>query len=692
MADEYLKVTFTADSAPFDKAAAAVQKGADKTEAAMEKAAATADAASKKLATSVAVSGDAAAASADKISKKFGNLFGEGALPAQAAVASSAIQSVAKAAETSAVAADTHAKAHTSWANTVAAAATRLRDTMSAALGAVGKAATGTGNVVAAAGGVIGSAGMLMGNSLANAAAKGNAAAAVHQRASLAVSAAWAAAAAAVALSVNRAVTEASQITNLSQLTGASTADLQRLKFAVEQTGGTFAGLTAAVKSYGETLNEAATEPTSKAASALRLMGVDLRDGTTGAFKDFNTLLLDVADKFRGYQDGASKAALGQAIFKGSFDTLLPLLNKGADGIRQLGIEAERTGAVWDAAMIQKLEEQHRGLQAFTSALTRLGAELAAILPKLTEFVDWATSAAQKLKASFANPLDEVQQLKTGIASITAEIEALNKHGAPLINRLIGETTETMLANAEARLSSMQAKLSELQGQDRPKFEVPINRTDEWNTKVVPPDLNVMKAQRDEVDDFISRLQGLPVLMGESFAFDAKPFEQAMQKVIAAEQAGALATRDATRMKMQLKKQEQDVILDTASLAASTLTAVFGQSKLAGIASAIVNTAVGVTKALSSAPPPWNFIQAGLVAAAGAAQIATIRSTSETGGGSVAPVSAAGAAAPAEQATQQQTLFVEGINPNGLFTGDVVKSLADRLLQYQRDGGRVVLS
>jgi hypothetical protein len=34
---------------------------------------------------------------------------------------------------------------------------------------------------------------------------------------------------------------------------------------------------------------------------------------------------------------------------------------------------------------------------------------------------------------------------------------------------------------------------------------------------------------------------------------------------------------------------------------------------------------------------------------------------------------------------------VQGIDPNAIFMGDQVRALAERLLQYQRDGGLVVL-
>lgn len=56
-------------------------------------------------------------------------------------------------------------------------------------------------------------------------------------------------------------------------------------------------------------------------------------------------------------------------------------------------------------------------------------------------------------------------------------------------------------------------------------------------------------------------------------------------------------------------------------------------AQIFAITSAIIDTALGVTKALGSAPPPYNFIQAALTAAAGAVQIATIKSQKFADGG-----------------------------------------------------------
>jgi hypothetical protein len=50
------------------------------------------------------------------------------------------------------------------------------------------------------------------------------------------------------------------------------------------------------------------------------------------------------------------------------------------------------------------------------------------------------------------------------------------------------------------------------------------------------------------------------------------------------------------------------------------------KAKVVAIANAIINVALGITKALSALPPPFNLVLAAITAAAGAAQIAMIRS------------------------------------------------------------------
>ena len=126
----------------------------------------------------------------------------------------------------------------------------------------------------------------------------------------------------------------------------------------------------------------------------------------------------------------------------------------------------------------------------------------------------------------------------------------------------------------------------------------------------------------------------------------------------------------------------------------------FRSRKAAGIASAVVNTAEGVTRALSSAAPPVNFANAAAVAASGAAQIAAIsRQTMGGGGGGGSVPSPSQSDRGTEEGSrdgggerQERRLIVSGMEPNQLFTGEAVRSLMDEIAQAQEDGYKAVLA
>lgn len=129
------------------------------------------------------------------------------------------------------------------------------------------------------------------------------------------------------------------------------------------------------------------------------------------------------------------------------------------------------------------------------------------------------------------------------------------------------------------------------------------------------------------------------------------------------------------------------------------LSTIFGNNKAIAIASAVINTAEAVTKALSAYPPPVSFAMAGLQAAAGAAQIATIRSTTEKGGGSVSASSGAvsgaassvAAAQPSAQAAApaQQAAFIQIEGDS--FSRDGVLKLIEKINDAQADGAKLTV-
>jgi hypothetical protein len=123
-----------------------------------------------------------------------------------------------------------------------------------------------------------------------------------------------------------------------------------------------------------------------------------------------------------------------------------------------------------------------------------------------------------------------------------------------------------------------------------------------------------------------------------------------------------------------------------------------GLAKAFGIAQALINTYVGVTKALSTLPPPASYAAAAATLAQGMAQVASIRSVSDTGKGGGGAVSSAGSGAAATAASSAGGGSQPGgnsvyINLQGQSFGrDQVRDLVKQIADFQKDGGQVVFA
>lgn len=124
----------------------------------------------------------------------------------------------------------------------------------------------------------------------------------------------------------------------------------------------------------------------------------------------------------------------------------------------------------------------------------------------------------------------------------------------------------------------------------------------------------------------------------------------------------------------------------------------FRIAKALSLASAVVKGQEAIVSSYAQGAkfggPALGAVYAGIAAAATAAQIAQIASAQPNSAGSTggAPAAAAPPTGGAGQLEQSSTLYVEGINPDRLYSGVQVRELAERLYEYQKDGGTVVFS
>jgi len=132
------------------------------------------------------------------------------------------------------------------------------------------------------------------------------------------------------------------------------------------------------------------------------------------------------------------------------------------------------------------------------------------------------------------------------------------------------------------------------------------------------------------------------------------------------------------------------------------MQSIFESTKVGALATALMKAKEAITSAYaygnSIGGPPVGAAFAGVAGAFQASQIAGMRSQSLSSGGGTPMAGGGGGsmaamqqAAP-QQAAPQQMLQVSGVSLTDMFSGQVVRELASKLLDYQRDGGRVVFA
>lgn len=487
---------------------------------------------------------------------------------------------------------------------------------------------------------------------------------------------------------------------------------LQRLRHAADQNGTSAEAMDSALirlnKAMG--LARSGAEGMDKIFAALGLDDLIKKGANT------ETMFLGLADAVSKMKDESQASAIMARIMGREADRLIELMKQGAPEVRKLGnalsrVISEETINKLDTSR-DKTEEFKKVINSFASdasalALT-LSYELVGSLKSMFEWIEKNTGAMTKLAGIYdsivnfgSGPLAD--SFNQGSAPADPRISKVTvtpgrslpltptaNPNQPALDKLFGggggggASKDEQIKGEEALLAVLDKK----------------NEVEEYNNSIKAIELQQYTALNESrylaMDQFaqLNQLQTegeegarryQEALFGVAATMDSE-FERAADNVVSNLQRIEAMFANLSDASASQWLSMGDVMLDT-------LGKVFGESKEFAIAEAVINTAQAITKTLASLPFPVNIAAAAAVGAMGAVQIAKIASTNKGGGGggasAAAPAAAAAAAAPAQGPSQ--TLFVQGINPNDIYSGEAVRNLAEKLLAYQRDGGRVVL-
>jgi len=468
---------------------------------------------------------------------------------------------------------------------------------------------------------------------------------------------------------------------------------LSRLEYAARLSDVSMEGLTGSLTKLGKAMVDATTDKTGAASIAFKALGIDVRDAS-GNIRDSNAVFLDIADRFGRMEDGATKSTLAMQLFGKAGAELIPLLNSGRDGLKQMADESDRVGFTLTGRTTAAAE-------AFNDTLTRLQLAtdgvvnkiMVAALPALQGLANTMTSAGFATAAGTManNIITAINQIITAATVATNTITDLKN--------VLNPTEDTILKRiADANGMTYDPGSSNIENRTKPGWLNQTRNDSSWkgawgNLKPPAPTVTTIdlaaigdaaKSANQFIDPFQARMQELSPVLDQlhnpmSTMKDDLTDLETMYKNgrITAEAYGQAVTRTYANVAASA--------FDMASGITGALASMFKDNKAFAVANAVVQTLSGVANAIGSGPPPWNFINAGIVAATGAANVANILSTSETSTSVPGNSAASAASGSGSSATPRQAVNIS-LQGGQLFSSDMVEQLLNQMADAMGDG------
>jgi hypothetical protein len=143
---------------------------------------------------------------------------------------------------------------------------------------------------------------------------------------------------------------------------------------------------------------------------------------------DLDAVMHILADSFARLADGPNKTAAMVAILGRGFQSLIPALKGGSDGLDEVRRAADEVGATLSGQTIRALADSQERMNLLGAAATGLGGNL---VSRLKPMIDAVTSslttmiAALNRALSMSGPGVQVASLATELAGVNAEIAKL---------------------------------------------------------------------------------------------------------------------------------------------------------------------------------------------------------------------------------------------------------------------------
>jgi len=272
---------------------------------------------------------------------------------------------------------------------------------------------------------------------------------------------------------IDAAQSLAASISKLGRETGLTAEESSKLLFAFKHYGLDAADASKSLGILAKKLKGVQDEETGvttggkSTAAILADLGIKAVDAT-GHLAAMGVILPQVADVFKSMPDGIEKTGLAMQLFGRSGKDMIPVLNQGSEGLKALGLDAEKLGVAMDQKSVQAaknltfaerdLHEATTGLKisigtalipAVTTLTTRFTGALVSLRPLIKEGLekagDWLTAHKQDF-IEFGNSLLEVGK---GALAGGQQLGGLATKILPLLAKALETSSSFLLKHRE---------------------------------------------------------------------------------------------------------------------------------------------------------------------------------------------------------------------------------------------------
>lgn len=490
----------------------------------------------------------------------------------------------------------------------------------------------------------------------------------------------------------------ADAVTRVHDQTSLSTDAIQRLNFIATQTGGSMEQLAGAVSKMQRTLSDAGDDG-DKARKAVSDLGLDI---SALMAMSPDQQFQKIAEAINAIPNPADQAAAAVDIFGKAGAEALPQIKAMAEHGEELSAQFDAIGGPAGGAAIAAVDALGDSAAATGLAAKTLAVELlATVAPAIISGLTTIQEILGGIRVLAGDGANEIVNLDRQIDGMTDSLKAFkdNNPFPDAFGKQRIEEMETAIAKLKETEQTL-AGLGTVQTQLIPKMEefgtVILDMTDALNLKIETGELTHQQVLQQIRDD-----AGIAQLASQMALHDEVQKDLQTHADVVGDIVGVDMSKREQFTNMSYTGQVETVAGKLTQITAGVAQhnkKLFEINKAAGIASAVIATAKGVAGVLGDYPGPVGWALAAVQLAAGIVQINAIKSATYQGGGAGSPPSSAGSQVPTPTTPagdgggggQGQVLRLEGIDPNSIFSGTMVRSLAEKLAEHAKDGGTVI--